>query len=177
MSMGHYSRRSMIDLPLYIQWQVSSLVQYILGYTILFTATFSLFVGGIVYIAPARGRLGQDFIFRTEILNWIKFFLRYMHCKLLLLYNFLGLNFLPESNTLHLERNSSLDTSCVDPLNIHSWRHKAMATSPPNRKCILRLAYFPQKSAKLSCEWQKLCEASLLNASEMPFSWYCGERT
>lgn len=40
-------------LPLYIQWRVSSLVQYILGYTILFTATFS-YVLGALYITLWR---------------------------------------------------------------------------------------------------------------------------
>lgn len=57
-----------LDLPLYIQWQVNSLVQYILAYTIFFIATFSYVLGQCIYGSQGC-RLGQDFIVRIEILN------------------------------------------------------------------------------------------------------------
>lgn len=41
-----------LDLPLYIQWQVSSCVQYILAYTIFFIATFSYALGAVYIWLP-----------------------------------------------------------------------------------------------------------------------------
>ena len=112
---GNTLESSQLDLPLYILWQVSSRAQYILAYTIFFIATFSCVCWGQCIYGSQGCRLGQDFIFRVDILNRIKPFLGHMHHKPFppqSIQSALGSILLPDSNAIP-QRTSIL----VSPLH------------------------------------------------------------